>query len=144
MQRRLVWIVAGVLIGALSGALLLHQSAHGQTRVAAKRQITTLVGTGAKGVSGDGGAARQAQINNPFGVVRGPDAAIYFCDTANHRVRKVSAAGLISTVAGNGQRGYSGDGGPALEAQLNEPYEVRFDSAGNLFFVEMQIGRAHV
>ena len=98
--------------------------------------ISTFAGTGIKGYSGDGGPAAQAQINNPFGLMRGPDGALYFCDTDNHVIRRVAADGTISTVAGNGTRGYSGDGGPALKAQLNEPYEVRFDKNGTLFFVE--------
>ncbi len=99
-------------------------------------QLATFAGTGAKGFSGDGGPAAQAQLNNPFGIARGPDGALYICDTDNQRVRKVAPDGTISTIAGNGTRGYAGDGGPALAAALNEPYEVRFDAAGNVFFVE--------
>ena len=99
-------------------------------------QLTTFAGTGAKGFSGDGGPAVAAQVNNPFGIARGPDGALYICDTDNQRVRKVAPDGAISTVAGNGMRGYAGDGGPAVNAALNEPYEVRFDKAGNVFFVE--------
>jgi streptogramin lyase len=100
------------------------------------RDIRTFAGTGVKGFSGDGGPADKAQVNNPFGIARGPDGSMYICDTDNHRVRKVTKDGMITTVAGTGTKGYSGDGGPALAAQLNEPYEVRFDAAGNLFFVE--------
>jgi sugar lactone lactonase YvrE len=88
------------------------------------------------GFSDDGGPAGQAQLSDPFGIVRRPDGVLYICDTGNHRIRQVAADGTISTVAGNGIRGYSGDGGPALQAELNEPYEVRFDSAGDLYFVE--------
>ena len=106
------------------------------TAAAHGAEITTFAGTGVKGCSGDGGPARTAQLNNPFGVARGPDGALYICDTGNHRIRRVASDGIISTVAGTGVRGYSGDGGPAIAAALNEPYEVRFDSAGNLFFVE--------
>src|SRR5258708_6213920 len=99
-------------------------------------QMTTFAGTGAAGYEGDGGPAIQAQLNNPFGLVRGPDGALYFCDTGNHAIRKITPDGKIRTIAGTGKAGYSGDGGPATAAQLNEPYEVRFDSAGNLFFAE--------
>lgn len=98
--------------------------------------ISTFAGTGAKGFSGDGGPAAEAQLNNPFGIVRGPDGALIICDTDNHRIRRVGPDGVISTIAGNGTRGYSGDGGNAVAAQLNEPYEVRFDRAGDLFVVE--------
>lgn len=99
-------------------------------------EIRTVSGNGTKGFSGDGGPAAKAQLNNPFGLVRGPDGALYLCDTDNHRIRKIAPDGTISTVAGTGERGWSGDGGPALSAKLNEPYEVRFDAAGNLYWCE--------
>jgi DNA-binding beta-propeller fold protein YncE len=89
-----------------------------------------------KGFSGDGGPATAAEINNPFGLTRGPDGSLYFCDTDNQRVRRIDQVGLITTVAGSGIRGYAGDGGNALAAHLNEPYEVRFDARGDLFIVE--------
>jgi streptogramin lyase len=100
--------------------------------------ITTVVGNGESGFTGDGGEATEARIKGPFGVVKGPQGKLYFCDTMNHVVRRVDAAGKIITVAGTGQKGYGGDGGLATRAQLNEPYEVRFDAAGNMLFVEMQ------
>jgi len=104
---------------------------------AAQRSLTvTLAGTGQPGYSGDGAAATRALVNNPFGVVVGPDSALYFCDTGNHVVRKVSRDGVISTVAGSGKPGYSGDGHRADRATLNEPYEVRFDRQGHLYIVE--------
>jgi streptogramin lyase len=102
----------------------------------AKPRIATFAGTGQAGYSGDGGQAAKAQLDQPFGVVRGPDGALYVCDTMNHVIRKIDRNGVITTVTGAGRKGYSGDGGPALEATLNEPYEVRFDKQGNLFFVE--------
>lgn len=102
------------------------------------KKISTVAGTGKPAFAGDGGPAYLAQINNPYGVAVGPDGALYICDMDNHLIRKVSTDGTIQTVAGSGQRGYSGDGGPALQAQLNEPYEVRFDRQGNMFFVEMK------
>lgn len=108
-------------------------------------EITTLAGTGVRGFSGDGGPPAETQLAEPFGLTRGPDGGIfngftgpggglYFCDTANHRIRCIS--GTIDTVAGNGTPGYSGDGGPATSAALNEPYEIRFDADSNIFFVE--------
>ena len=102
----------------------------------AQSRISTFAGTGQAGFTGDGGKATQAQLDQPFGIVRGPDGALYICDTNNHLIRKVARNGVISTVAGTGKKGYSGDGGVATAAQLNEPYEVRFDRAGNLYFVE--------
>jgi streptogramin lyase len=100
-------------------------------------QISTFAGTGVKGYSGDGGLATAAQINDPFGVVRGPDGAIYFCEYGGQVIRKVMADGKIATVAGTGKAGYSGDGGPALAATFNKPHELRFDRAGDLFVVDM-------
>lgn len=102
------------------------------------REVRTFAGTGVKGNSGDGGSAEKAQLNNVFGIVRGPDGALYICDCDNHTVRRVAPDGTITTYAGNGTRGYSGDGGPATKASMNEPYEVRFDAAGDLYVVEMR------
>jgi DNA-binding beta-propeller fold protein YncE len=99
--------------------------------------IETFAGTGVAGYGGDGGDAKQALLNQPFGVVVGPDKDIYFCDTFNHVIRCISkTTGTITTVVGNGKAGYAGDGGVAVEAALNEPYELRFDVVGNLYWVE--------
>ncbi len=101
-----------------------------------KTQIKSIAGNGQAGYSGDGGQATKAQLNNPFGVIVGADGAIYFCDTMNHVVRRIDRKGVITTVAGSGKKGYSGDGGAATKAEMNEPYEIRFDRSGNLFIVE--------
>ena len=101
--------------------------------------VRTVAGTGEAGFSGDGGRGTRAQLANTYGVAIGPDGAFYICEVDNHRVRRLELeTGIISTVAGNGEQGYSGDGGAALEAALNQPYEVRFDREGNMYFVEMQ------
>ena len=95
--------------------------------VSAAPQISTVAGTGEEGYSGDGDAAVNATLNQPFGVIVGLDGDIYFCDTENHVIRRISRkSGKIETVVGTGEKGYSGDGGAPLEAKLNEPYEVRF------------------
>jgi DNA-binding beta-propeller fold protein YncE len=107
--------------------------------VLSAQTITTIAGTGTAGFSGDGGPGVAAQINNPYGLTIGPDGALYFCEIGNHRIRRLDLkSGVISTAAGSGKKGYAGDGGPALAAEMNEPYEVRFDKAGNMFLVEMQ------
>ncbi len=96
--------------------------------------ITTAVGTGEKGFAGDGGPANAALLNGPFDVAFDAAGNLYFSDTFNCRIRRVDArTGVISTVAGNGDKGYSGDGGPATAAALNEPYGIVLDRAGNIF-----------
>ncbi len=103
---------------------------------AASWTISTFAGTGTMGFSGDGGPAVAAQINDPYGVVRGPDGAIWFCEHNGHRIRRVAPDGTISTVAGTGTRGYTGDGGAATAATLDLPHEIRFDRAGNLLIAD--------
>lgn len=127
--------VTYILAGALMVLLLCSEQSDA---AAPPKNITTFAGIGQPGFSGDGGPAANARINNPYGIARGPDGALYICDMDNHRIRKVSPDGTISTVAGNGDRGYSGDGGPATAARLNEPYEIRFGPGGNIYFVEMK------
>jgi DNA-binding beta-propeller fold protein YncE len=106
---------------------------------AAAQTAATIAGTGVPGFSGDGGPGVRAQINNPYGLAVGPDGALYFCEIGNHRVRWLDLkTGVISTFAGSGEKGYSGDGGPATSAAMNEPYEIAFDRAGNLYIDEMQ------
>ena len=106
---------------------------------AAQPVITTIAGTGQSETNGDAGRAVEMNIGDPFGVEVGPDGALYICEVRNHRVWRLDlASGQARVVAGTGKKGYSGDGGPATQAELNEPYEVRFDRAGNMLFVEMQ------
>jgi len=101
-------------------------------------RIENIAGTGQAGSQGDSGPATQAQLDNPFGVVRGPDGNIWFCEYTGQRVRRIRADGILETIVGTGQKGYSGDLGPALQATMNQPHEIRFDPAGNLYIVDMQ------
>jgi streptogramin lyase len=117
-------------------ACLWAVSGCGDVFAQAQWRVETFAGTGQAGDAGDGGQAARAQLNQPFGIVRGPDGALYICDTMNHIIRRVDHKGVITTVAGTGKKGYSGDGGLATKAELNEPYEIRFDKRGNLFIVE--------
>src|ERR1700687_3968168 len=99
--------------------------------------ITTAVGTGDKGFAGDGGPANAALLNGPFDVAFAAAGNLYFSDTFNNRIRRVDArSGVISTVAGNGDAGYAGNGGAATAAALNEPYGIVIDRAGNIFVAD--------
>ncbi len=102
-------------------------------------QITTVAGTGKPEINTHAGPALEVNIGDPFGVEIGPDEALYVTEVRNHRIWRVDRkTGQAEVVVGCGEKGYSGDGGPAREARLNEPYEVRFDADGNMYFVEMQ------
>ena len=95
--------------------------------------ITTFAGTGQAGFSGDGGPATEAKLT-ALDVALDGRGNMYITDTKNQRIRKVDKDGIIHTVAGSGKKGYSGDGGPATEAALNDPWGIAVDGEGNLFF----------
>jgi streptogramin lyase len=101
--------------------------------------IETIAGTGKPESNGEEGQALKMNIGEPFGVELGPDGGLYVCEVRNHRVWRVDLkSGQAKVVAGSGKMGYAGDGGKGTAALLNEPYEVRFDKAGNMLFVEMK------
>jgi sugar lactone lactonase YvrE len=95
--------------------------------------ITSVAGTGSGGYSGDNGPAISAQIVEPSGIAVDSQGNVYIADSGNNRVRKVNPGGTITTIAGNGQYGYLGDGGPATNASFKGPSSVAVDSAGNVF-----------
>jgi sugar lactone lactonase YvrE len=95
-------------------------------------QLLTVAGSGVQGFSGDGGAATSAALNGPQGVAIGPDGTLYIADTGNHRIRMVSTGGTISTFAGTGAAGYSGDDGPPAAAVFDRPTALAIDNTGAL------------
>lgn len=96
--------------------------------------VTTIAGTGESGYRGDGGLAVDAMINFPQDLEIGPDGRLYFADCNNNRVRAIDlTSGRIDLVAGNGEKAYSGDGGPAVDASLNRPFGIAFDKNGDLY-----------
>jgi DNA-binding beta-propeller fold protein YncE len=107
--------------------------------------INIVAGTGEQGYSGDGSAATDARLNNPFDLAFSPDGSLVFSDTFNHCIRRIdTGTGIISTICGIGEKGFSGDGGPALRAQLNEPYGVVIDRSGRVFFADRLNRRVRV
>jgi len=98
--------------------------------------ITTIAGTGVAGYSGDGGQATLAEFNNVEGIVCDKGGNLFISDGINYRIRKINTAGIITTIAGNGTGGYSGDNGQATAAELDSPGVIVFDAAGNLYFAD--------
>ena len=103
--------------------------------------ITTIAGAATRGYSGDNGSAVKAQLAAPSGVAVDASGNVYIADTNNARIRKVSASGIITTIAGNGVQGYAGDGGQATTAELNYPCGIALDGAGNLYIADLANNR---
>ena len=96
--------------------------------------ISTIAGTGTMGASGDGGMALFATFSDVMGLALDAGGNLYIADSSNRRIRKMTSSGIITTVAGTGVQGFSGDGGPAAAATLNRPTSVIVDPAGNVYF----------
>lgn len=123
-MRRFFWNLPAVLLFAA-------------TAMISAAEIKTIGGTGEDRWFGDGGLATEAGMGQPFGLVIGPDGALYVCETTGHSIRRIDLkTNRISTIVGTGKKGNSGDGGPATQAEVDEPYELRFDRDGHLFFVD--------
>jgi uncharacterized protein (TIGR03437 family) len=103
-------------------------------RIDSSGTITTVAGNGVNGFSGDGGQATAAALSNPEGVAVDPHGNLYVADTGNNRIRRVSASGTITTIAGNGNTGVAPDGVSAVGAPLNGPARVAVDASGNIYF----------
>ncbi len=99
--------------------------------------VKTIAGNGIAGYTGDGSAATAAAINDPSGVVFDPSGNLYMSDFNNHVVRKISVSGIITTIAGTGTAGYTGDGGAASVAKINGPVNLAFDGSGNLYIADI-------
>ncbi len=103
--------------------------------------IGTVAGTGTTGFNGDDVVATSANLNSPFDVAVDGSGNLYFADTSNHRIRKVDTNGIITTVAGTGSAGFSGDGGAATSATLNTPRNIAIDASGNLYISDSSNSR---
>ncbi|HXN45164.1 MAG TPA: BACON domain-containing carbohydrate-binding protein, partial [Bryobacteraceae bacterium] len=129
-------VVDGLAANALGDLYIADMSNCAVRKVAPSGIITTVAGNGTCGYSGDGGPARNAQLASPEGLAVDASGAVYIADTGNWRIRKLTADGVITTVAGTGTSGYSGDGGPAIAAQLSWPGGVALDGGGNLYIAD--------
>ncbi len=103
----------------------------------AEGTISTIAGNGTRGYSGDGGMATTAQMNQPWGIAVGSDG-VYVADFKSHCIRKIDNQGIITTIAGDGNQGYYGDGGVAIAAKLNQPQGITLDNNGNLYIADSQ------
>ncbi len=134
MSRRSPRLVLAIVALVLAGWGTASSAA---AAISPASTIGTLAGTGAAAFSGDGGPAVAAALNQPRGqIATGPDGSLYVADTFNNRIRRIAPDGRISTVAGNGSGGYSGDGGRATNAALHWPHDVAVDGAGNLWIAD--------
>ena len=126
----------GLCVDAFGNLFIADAQNNRIRKVATNGIITTVVGTGSSGFFGDNGSATSATINNPMGVAVDSSNNLYIADSGNNRIRKVNASGIITTFAGTGTSGYSGDGGAATSAKINNPAGVVVDAAHNLFIVD--------
>jgi len=136
----------GVAVDNAGNLLIADSGNHCVRRVDPSGTITTIAGIGAWGFSGDGGPAVAARLNSPGGLVVDSAGNLFIADRFNHRIRRVDPSGTITTIAGTGEGGFGGDGGPAAAAQLNSPNGVAVDSAGNLYIADInnhRIRRVH-
>ena len=125
----------------LSLCLLLGIAAAASPGTAAPRQLFRVEAVAGSGRNGDGGPAAAAQFGAIHGIAADSKGNVYLSDTDHHRVRRISAAGTVSTIAGTGVAGFSGDGGPAASAALNLPFGLALDAAGNLYIADLGNGR---
>ena len=126
----------GVAAGSGGNLYIGDSGNHTVRKIAANGTITTVAGTGVPGSLGDGGPATRAQLNVPLGVAVDGAGNLYVAECLGARIRKVTAAGGIATVAGTGSSGYGGDGGPAVNAQLACPHGVAVDASDNLYIAD--------
>lgn len=127
---------AGVALDAKGNIYISDKFNHSIRKINQKGIITTIAGKGQSGYSGDGGAARYALLNNPGNIATGINGDLFIADQGNYCIRKIDSNGIITTVAGNGKAGYSGDSVAATTAMINALIGITADGAGNLYIAD--------
>ncbi len=136
-----LWSPDGLAFDAQGNLYVADASNHRVRKIAPNGTITTFAGTGRSGLDGDGGPATQASLHSPTFLAFDAAGNLYIADSRNHKVRKVTPNGVISTVAGNGKASFSGDGGKAVDATLQQPTGLALDAAGNLYIADTDNNR---
>jgi trimeric autotransporter adhesin len=134
----------GIAKDKLGNLYIADHNHHRIRKIDADGNISTIAGTGEAGFSGDGGAATQAQVNDPAGVAVDALGNVWIADTYNNRIRKIDSSGIISTVAGTGEAGFSGDGGSGNKAKLDFPWAVAVGSNGKVLITDTANNRIRV
>ena len=137
-------LVDGIAVAPNGDIYIARRSHNVISRIDRHGQLYNVVGSGSSGYSGDGGPATKAELNLPASLTFDRHGNLYISDRANHCVRKVNKKGIITTVAGNGTGGFSGDGGPATRASLNLPSGIVIDNKGNLYIADRSNNRVRV
>ena len=127
-----------VVVDSAGNVYISDEPGHRVWKVDPSGTITTYAGTGKPGFSGDGGPADQARLNGPYDLAIDDEDNLFIVDYENRRIRRVDPNGVITTVAGNGEVGVAGDGGPATEAQIQSPYGLVVGGSGNLYIADQE------
>jgi sugar lactone lactonase YvrE len=133
-----LFVPIGVAVDAAGNVYIAEARNSRVRKVDPSGRITTFAGNGTDGFSGDGGPATAAMLDNPYGVAVDPAGNVYIADTQNNRIRKVDTAGIITTIAGTGTLGCSGDEGAAIYARISVSNGIAADSAGAVYFTDSQ------
>jgi sugar lactone lactonase YvrE len=128
---------AGIAVDADGNLYIADKYNYRVRKIDRQGMIMTVAGNGYAGWEGDRGAATNARLNNPTGVTVDADGYIYIADRGNHCIRKVTPKGIITTIAGIGVQGFSGDDGPATAAKMNQPASVTVDKMGNVYVIDL-------